>query len=166
MTRTCDTVRIMSGRIFTPALAPFLLLAACAGGLSGVERPGVTDAAPETLDPAMSAPPPPVGAVTAEALDTTTEEQRAAAMAAPVAAERELGRVAVSLGTATDPGFWLRSTLVEVQTPGRVVTASGGTLQVELLPGDGAAQLSLSAFRALDLSLTALPEVTVFALAQ
>ena len=153
----------------SPALAGLLALAACGDSLPGLRDAPATgiaalEATPEALDPAMSAPSPPAGAVTAEALDTTTSEQRAAALAAPVAAERELGRLAVSLGTATTPGFWLRSTLVDAPRPGRVVTAAGGTLQVDLLPGGGAAQLSLSAFRALGLNLTALPEVTVYAL--
>ena len=149
-----------------------LLLAACADGTAGLfgAKPKAPEAIlppgalPQALDPSMTAPPPAPGARTADALDTTTDEQKAAALeAAPVAAERDLGRVAVSLGTATDPGFWLRTRLVGVPTPGRVLTAEGQTLKVDLLPGEGAAQLSLAAFRALGLNLTGLPEVTVFA---
>jgi hypothetical protein len=145
-------------------LAALTLLSACAGGMPafmGKPKPAAVEV-PEALDPAMAAPPPPAGARTAEALDTTTDAQKAAALAAPVTAEKELGKVAVSLGTATDPGFWLRSSLVTEAAPGRVVTADGQTLKLDLLPGDGAAQLSLAAFRALGLSLTDLPEVTVF----
>lgn len=111
------------------------------------------------------APPPPPGARTAAALDTTTAEQKAAALAAPVepAGERDLGRVAVTLGNPAEPGFWLRGSIVDAAGPGRVVTEGGASLAVDLLPGSGAAQLSLPAFRALDLPLTGLPTVTVLA---
>ncbi|MDN5787546.1 hypothetical protein [Pseudorhodobacter sp.] len=108
---------------------------------------------------------PPAGARTAAALDTTTAAQKAAALAAPPqpAGERELGKTAVALGNVTEPGFWLRSALVKSAGPGRVVTAAGGSIAVDLIPGDGSAQLSLAAFRALNLPLTGLPEVTIFA---
>jgi hypothetical protein len=52
---------------------------------------------------------------------------------------------------------------VKTAGKGRVVTASGASANVDLLPGDGAASLSLSAFRALGLGLTDLPEVTIYA---
>ncbi len=111
----------------------------------------------------MLAPRPAPGARTAEALDTTTPEQRAAALAVPeVSGARELGRVAVSLGNAADPGFWLRTALVAAPAKGSVVTEGGTSVQVELRPGTGVAQLSLGAFRALGLGLTDLPQVTVF----
>ncbi len=154
-----------------PVLA-CLMLAACADGAGGLfggrgsnaPPPSAAEPPAGALDPAQTAPPPPPGARTADALDTTTPEQRAAATEAPAAeSARELGKVAVSLGAPTDPGFWLRSKLVGVPTPGRVLTADGKTVKVDLLPGEGAAQLSLAAFRALELNLTALPEVTVFA---
>ncbi len=104
------------------------------------------------------------GAQTAEALDQTTEAERAAATAAPVVAtERELGRVVVGLGPVTEQGFWLKSTLVTEPGKGRVVTAAGTSVAVDLLPSDGGATLSLAAFRALELSLTELPEVLVYA---
>lgn len=107
---------------------------------------------------------PPKGARSAAALDTTTPAQKAAALAPPKpAGERALGKTAVALGNVTEPGFWLRSALVKTAGPGRVLTAKGATIAVDLLPGSGAAQLSLSAFRALNLSLTDLPEVSIFA---
>jgi hypothetical protein len=147
-------------------LAGLCLLTACAGNAPLFEKspgPVVVADAPPAIDPTMTAPPPPVGARTAEALDTTTPEQRAAALAAPQpAGERELGRVAVSLGNPTEPGFWLRSSLVSAPVEGRVETASGKSVQVDLRPGAGAAQLSLAGFQALGLSLTDLPEVSVF----
>lgn len=126
-------------------------------------------ASPAATPPAESAPAaaglrPPGGARTAAALDTTTEAEKAAARAATAepSVERNLGKVFVSLGQATEPGFWLRSSLVTQRMQGRVVTTLGESLQVDLLPGDGAAQLSLAAYRALNLPLTGLPEVTVY----
>ena len=55
-------------------------------------------------------------------------------------------------------------TVEAVQLPGKgkVVTASGASVAVDLQPGSGGALLSLAAYRALGLALTDLPEVTVF----
>ncbi len=125
--------------------------------------PSFRKAAPEpTLLPGAVAPP--RGAITASALDTTTTAEKAAALAAPAASsgEREIGRTAVSLGLVTEPGIWLRSALVKAPGKGRVVTAKGTSIAVDLIPGTGAAQLSLAAFRALGLPLTGLPEVTLY----
>jgi hypothetical protein len=118
---------------------------------------------PRPLSDGIKAPP--KGARTAAALDTTTAEQKAAALAAPAqpAGEQSLGSTAVALGNVTEPGFWLRSSLVKSAGPGRVVTVAGNSIAVDLIPGSGAAQLSLAAFRALNLSLTDLPNVTIFA---
>ena len=127
-------------------------------------------AAPEPVvaapDPAAApapalAPVVPAGARTAEALDTTTAAEKAAAIAPVARPSASLGKVVVSLGDVTTPGFWLRSTLVSAPAPGVVKTAGGQTVQVDLLPGSGAAQLSLAAFRALGLGLTDLPQVEV-----
>ena len=73
-----------------------------------------------------------------------------------------MGSVSVSLGSPTEQGFWLRSALVSAPVRGRVVTDEGASIAVELLPGNGAAQMSLPAFRALGLPLTGLPQVTVY----
>lgn len=128
----------------------------------GAAAPAASD---QAAAPVAAAPAPVLGAGrTAAALDTTTAEQKQAALAAPAASgERQLGKVAVSLGSPAEPGIWLRSSLVTAPGKGRVVTASGQSVAVDLLPGQGAAQLSLPGFVALGLSLTALPEVTVFA---
>lgn len=128
-------------------------------------KPAPVVAAPAAEAPVAAAPVPVLGpGQTAAALDTTTAAQKEAALAAPAAAsETELGKVAVSLGSPAEPGIWLRSALVTAPGKGRVVTASGASVAVDLLPGTGSAQLSLAAFRALGLSLTDLPEVTVFA---
>jgi hypothetical protein len=100
---------------------------------------------------------------TAAALDTTTSEEKAAALAAPAAAgERVLGTAVVALGPPAETGLWLSSSLVTAVTQGRVVTATGQSLALELRPGTGAALLSLAAFQALKLPLTELPEVTVY----
>ena len=104
------------------------------------------------------------GAQSAAALDQTTQAEKAKATATPAnSAGRDLGSVVVALGSPAEQGFWLRSTLVSVPTSGRVVTAAGTSVNVDLQPGTGAALLSLAAYRALGLGLTDLPEITVFA---
>ena len=139
-----------------------VVLASC-GAFGGLQpkpqTPDVQIVMP--LDPTVVLPPP-VGANTAATLDTTTEAQRAAAVAAPVAGARELGKVTVALGSPAEPGFWLRTALVTAPGKGKVVTASGASVAVDLQPGSGGALLSLAAYRALGLALTDLPEVTVF----
>ncbi|MDZ4093987.1 MAG: D-galactarate dehydratase [Paracoccaceae bacterium] len=126
--------------------------------------PARISAPPSAPHPGNAAPPPPPGARTAATLDTTTPAQRAAALAAPnTGGAKSLGRVSVALGKVTEPGFWLRGALVTVAGKGRVVTPSGASVQVDLVPGTGAAQLSLAAFRALGFGLTDLPVVTVLA---
>ena len=111
------------------------------------------------------APVPVAGATTAAAFDTTSAADKAAALAPPPApsGERSLGKTAVALGNPAEPGFWLRSALVTAPAKGRVEVAGGAMIAVDLIPGTGAAQLSLPAFRALNLPLTALPEVTIYA---
>lgn len=102
-------------------------------------------------------------AVSAEMLDKTTAEEKAAALAAPAkGGERELGRVVVALGSPAEQGIWVSTALVTEKAQGRIVTAAGKSLGLELRPGAGGAQLSLAAFQALGLSLTDLPEVTVY----
>lgn len=161
---------------FRPALALALAAATALSGCAALPF-GKWRAAPPpeaaASDPAASGaagatrppPRPPAGARTAAALDTTTAAQKAAALAPPPApaGEREIGRVQVALGNATEPGFWLRSALVAAPGPGRVAVRGGQSLAVDLIPGSGAAQMSLAAFRALGFGLTDLPTVTVFA---
>ncbi|WP_435259056.1 hypothetical protein ACSBLW_04595 [Thioclava sp. FR2] len=150
---------------------PFFMIVAAASGCSVLDR-ARTDATPAAAvapEPEAVAPPPANPIVlgegrSASALDTTTAAEKAEALAAPAsAAERELGKVVVSLGSPTEPGIWLRTTLVSAAGKGRVVTAGGQSVAVDLLPGSSGAQLSLAAFRALGLNLTDLPEVTVYA---
>ena len=133
-------------------------LAGC-GMVAKLQRPGT---AREVAAPAMTLPSMGVGQ-TAAALDGSTAAQKAAAVAAPDAAGRVLGTVVVALGSPAEQGFWLKTALVVSPAKGRVVTADGAAVAVDLLPGTGAALLSLAAFRALGLALTDLPEVTVLA---
>jgi len=119
--------------------------------------------------PVVAAPQPQIAPVvvagrTAAALDTTSAAEKAAAVAQPAAASQvDLGLVVVALGSPAEPGFWLRSVKVAAPGKGRVVTAGGASVAVDLRPGSGAALLSLAAFRALGLGLTDLPQVRVFA---
>jgi hypothetical protein len=150
-----------------------LLLAVVTAGLSGcgLFPPGgaglvtAPPAEPPATEFASAAAGAALGArsVSAAALDTTSAGEKAAALAAPAGGgERALGRAVVALGPPAQTGLWLSSPLVKAVAPGRVVTASGQSLAVELRPGTGAALLSLAAFQALKLPLTELPEVTVF----
>jgi len=101
---------------------------------------------------------------TAAALDTSSAAEKTTALAAAAdPRERSLGKVTVALGSPAEQGFWLRTTLVSAPGKGRVEIADGQSVAVDLVPGASGAQLSLAAFRALGLSLTALPEVGVFA---
>ena len=103
------------------------------------------------------------GAVRAEVLDTTTAEEKAVALATPAASgERALGRVVVALGPPAEQGLWLSTSLVSETVQGRVETAAGKSLTLEVRPGTGGALLSLAAFQALGLGLTDLPEIRVF----
>jgi hypothetical protein len=153
-------------------LIPLVFVTACSGlpFIGGQDGSAFGPAAsidqrPETRPGSGDALAPPAGASTVSALDTTSAEAKAEALATPANTGKEvaLGETPVSLGNVTEGGLWLRSALVKTAGPGRVVTASGASLLVDLIPGDGAAQLSLSAFRALGLSLTDLPKVTIFA---
>jgi hypothetical protein len=155
-------------------IVPFCVAMALIPGCSVLDR--LSPKRAETPAPAIEAPVDPgpsdtalaplgaTGAATAAALDQTTNAEKKEALAvAPTSGERALGRVAVSLGNPAEQGFWLRTTLVTATGKGRVETAGGQSVAVELLPGESGAQLSLAAFRALGLNLTDLPEVSVFA---
>ena len=150
------------------------MLSAVALALSGCalfskdERPvsvtGPAEPQPATeIAPAVSTTTLGARAVSAEALDKTTAEEKAAALAAPATgAARELGKIVVALGPPAEQGIWLSSALVKQTAQGRIVTAAGQSLAVELRPGTGGALLSLAAFQALGLNLTELPQVTVY----
>ena len=138
-----------------------LILMSVALGLSGCAM--MKPSKPDTAVAPMQRPV--IGAgVAAAALDQTTAAERAAAVAAkPAGGARALGSAVVALGSPAEQGLWVKSPLVVAKGKGRVVTESGASVAVDLLPGSGAASLSLAAFRALGLGLTDLPEVTIYA---
>lgn len=158
-----------------PALA-LPLLAACDDPLFAIQQPtapdgpavAATETPVETLDPTPP-PPPPATARTVEEFDTTTAEDRAAAVAVDPqpAGETRLGTTNVSLGSAAEPGIWLKTGLVTSLVPGRVeYPANGNTVNMELRPSGNsptaASQMSLAAMRLLNIPLTALADVVVF----
>lgn len=100
-------------------------------------------------------------AISVTVLDQATVDQKTAAVL-PTTGGQLLGMVTVGLGSPTDPGFWLSSNLVILPATGRVVTAAGQSVNVELRPSTGGALLSFSAYRVLGLTLTDLPEVQVY----
>lgn len=110
-------------------------------------------------------PAPEPEARTAEQFDTTTKAERIAA-ATTTAGGVRLGSTLASLGDPTDPGFWLKTPLVRVQAQGYVVTLSGKSVHLTLLPLDAApgagSRISLPAMRVLEVALTDLPELIVY----
>lgn len=114
-------------------------------------------------------PPPPPAAVTVEQFDTTTAAQRQAAVDTPApVGEKVLGKTIASLGSPTEPGFWLKTPLVTQESQGRVFyPATGKSVQVTLMPIEGpptaGSRMSLPALRLLEAPLTGLPEVEVYA---
>ncbi len=141
----------------------FLGLAGCSTGLFAPQGDeSVTVGAP------MSAMAPPPDATTEEAFDTTTVEERlAAASAAPETGAERLGTTVASLGSPTAPGFWLETPLVDTLREGRVEAENGKTANLELRPIDGpstaGSRISLPALRVLEVGLTGLHNLTVFA---
>ncbi|WP_299625518.1 hypothetical protein [uncultured Tateyamaria sp.] len=86
---------------------------------------------------------------------------------APVLADGALGRTIATLGNAGEPGLWLRTPLVPVESAGRVKDAgTGAEVSVTLIPIDGPAtagsRMSLQAMQALGVGLTDLVEIDVF----
>jgi hypothetical protein len=94
------------------------------------------------------------------ALDTTSAAEKKEALAAP-AAGGELGRQIVALGSPADPGLWVQTSLVKSVSKGSVKAPNGQVLAVELRPTSGAALMSLSAYQALGISLTELPDMVI-----
>ncbi len=107
------------------------------------------------------------GARSADALDRTSDAQRAAALAPPATGGAALGETLAALGSPSEQGFWLRTGLVDRVRSGRVSVPGGGSVAVELRPSGqpvgAGSQLSLAAFRALNLPLTQLVTLTVAA---
>lgn len=108
----------------------------------------------------------PEGARTVEDFDTTTSSERQAAQE-PASGGHKIGVTIASLGSPTEPGFWLKTPLVSSQRPGRVIyPATGKSVQVTLMPIEGPAtagsRMSLAALRLIGAPLTGLPEVEVY----
>ena len=147
-----------------PAFVALLVVGSLAGcGLT--RRAKVEDSilAPMTAPVVERTVLPPLGTgQSAAVLDQTTAAQKAAATAKAEGVERSLGLAIVTLGSPAEQGFWIRSPLIAAAAKGRVQLASGASVNVDLRPGTGAALLSLAAYRALGLDLTALPEVTIY----
>jgi len=154
-------------------ILPFAALAGCSStvfdgklnGVFGIDRASIEDAVAEANRPVVVAPPPPVNATSVEDFDTTTREEREAAATQVAEEDAPLGVTIASLGSPTDPGIWMKTPLVTVQTAGRV-EYQGNAINIELRPSGGAAgsgsEMSLAAMRLLEAPLTGLPEVTVF----
>ncbi len=169
---------MISSRQITP-LVLVTFLSACAqqgepfGGIFGQKEPepatdvveeaviAPDEAAEETVPVAVGA-----GGATADTLDTTTEAEKQAVTSVSVPTSGLLGETVASLGDPTKPGFWLKTPLVKAETEGRIERDGGAVAQVTLIPLDGEAtsgsQISLSAMRALDFSLTDLAVLKVY----
>tara|TARA_R110002049_G_scaffold244227_1_gene418171 strand:- start:644 stop:1165 length:522 start_codon:yes stop_codon:yes gene_type:complete len=129
------------------------------------EAPAEAATAPAAATP-PAASPIATGGSSAEALDTTTAAEREAASRAPASTGAALGTTVVSLGSATEPGLWLKTPLVDAQQPGRVTNpATGKSAAVTLIPLEGPAtagsRMSLPALRLIGASLTDLTTVEV-----
>ena len=160
---------------YVPILILLFALTGCGvtSPLSGPPRsaPNVAVLAPGTDTPRPMARPVAdevlgTGAArSADALDRTTDAERTAALAAPASGVSALGETLAALGSPTEQGFWLRTGLVTNVRSGRVSVAGGGSVAVELRPSGqppgAGSQLSLAAFRALDLPLTQLVTLQV-----
>ncbi len=139
----------------------------------GATKPTAAPAPSEAAAPApaaqtSAAPELTSGANTADSLDTTTAEEREAATQAPASAGTVLGETVVSLGSATEPGLWLKTPLVDREQPGRVTNpATGKSAAVTLIPIEGpptaGSRMSLPALRLIGASLTDLTPVEVAA---
>lgn len=133
---------------------------------SAVAVPRATTIQDPALVPVVTAPRPPAAARTAEALDTTTPEQRAAAARPASEGAQPLGTTVASLGSATEPGLWMKTPLVQSELQGRVTNpATGKSSTVRLIPLEGpktaGSRMSLSALRLIGASLTDLTSVEV-----
>ena len=145
----------------------------CVAGCAQLGWPGKTapqsapTEAPETAQPAPEVAPVPPAARTVEQFDTTTQAQRAkAAAGGQSGGGRNLGVTIASLGSPSEPGFWLKTPLVDAPAKGRVVyPQTGKSAQVDLIPIDGpktaGSRMSLSAMRLIGAPFTGLPEVQV-----
>lgn len=100
----------------------------------------------------------------AASLDKTSAEEKKAALAVTASgSEKLLGKSVVALGPPAEAGLWIQSPHVKSVGQGRITAPNGKSLGVELRPATGGALLSFSAYQALGLDLTSLPEITLYA---
>ncbi len=127
-------------------------------------RPTITPPATATAEAPAPAPTPatpkPEPTVTAEAPTPAP----APAPAPAAAGDGRLGTTVASIGSADEPGFWIKTPLVSANASGRLFyPESGRTVQVQLIPGSGSgSQVSLAALRLLDAPLDGQPELVVY----
>ncbi|MBW4707883.1 hypothetical protein KX928_08805 [Roseobacter sp. YSTF-M11] len=149
--------------------SPSSLVLACALAVSGCAELGQLAPSlaplPEVPEGAGAGAIPTKATNTADVLDQTTAAERSVAAAAGSAGPA-LGQTVVSLGSPTEPGFWLKTPLVAEQTPGKVRNpATGKSVAVTLIPIAGpqtaGSRLSLAAMRVLEVRLTDLVTVDV-----
>ena len=150
-----------------PGQAPVLeTMTDPATGAPVIAGPVLKGTAPRTPGKTTS-----VGAAAAQSaadLNTTTSAERVEAAAAPASAsaERRLGSTVASLGDPSQPGFWVKTPLVQSETNGRIVNpANGKSAKVRLIPLGGAgggSQVSLPALQLIGVSLTDLPLIEVY----
>jgi len=138
-------------------------------GSDAATAPAPSEAAAPQADAEGAATPTLTSAAnSADSLDTTTAEEREAATQAPVSVGASLGKTVASLGSATEPGLWLKTPLVKNEMPGRVTNpANGKSAAVTLIPIEGpptaGSRMSLPALRLIGASLTDLTTVEVSA---
>ena len=141
------------------ALLPLAGCAALQGGKTApAADPGMaTEFAPAVETQSLEA----MGAgQSVAALDRTSEAEKQTALAAAPGGG-ELGRQIVALGSPADTGLWVQTSLVKSVTRGSVRAPNGQVLAVGLRPGSGAALMSLSAYQALGIGLTELPQMVI-----
>lgn len=152
----------------------FMVLAGCAEPMAGIGKTGDTDiSGDETVVRPQARPenavrPVAENARTIEEFDTTTQAERIEAIGTADGAGKLLGKTVASLGDPTQPGFWLKTPLVQSDGKGRVeYPATGKAVEVDLIaidgPGTAGSQISLAAMRLLGAPLTGLPEFLVYA---
>ncbi len=144
-------------RLIIPALLAPALIAAC------TEMPQPRAPQSATVAPAPVAPSPaPVATPTPEPSQSASAGSSASANTGP----GPLGTTVASLGDPARGGLWIRTPLTSTEGRARVTdTATGASVEVELLPLSGAAgsgsQISVEAMQALGAALTDLPTVRV-----
>lgn len=139
-------------------------------GVSALNMGVILGLAGCALVPALSGPdrpaPPTGSAPLAAAVLPRADAQATSDRGTDAAPAMTGGRTVASLGTPAESGLWLKTPLVRRTGRGRVTDlATGRAVTLELVPLSGPAgsgsRMSVAAYRALNLPLTALPEVEV-----